>query len=102
MDKKWWDIPDIKDAAGSPLIKETLRYLGYGSREAQMADERTLEMVIECAGRLAGRCRPRHISRRVPLLSAQGMEICLQGNVIWESESLARALGGCREVMVFG
>lgn len=82
------------------IINETLRYLGCGGTSA--ADERTLALARECAGQLAGRCRPRHISRRVSVISAEGNRIELEGGFVWESESLARALGGCSEIVVFG
>ena len=82
------------------IIKETLRYLGYGN---EPADERTLEMVRQCAGLLAGRCRPRHISRMVNLSHADSPEqVCPEGMQGWKSESLGRALTGCSQMMVFG
>ena len=96
------------------IIKEALRYLGYSSsaaealiaaceeNTAEAADARTLEYLNECAGQLAGRCRPRHISRRIGIVSASGSCIELEGGFVWESESLARALSGSREIMVFG
>ena len=95
-----WDVPAAEIAGESPLIKETLRYLGYGSHDG--ADERTLEYLVECAGQLAGRCRPRHISRRIGIVSTSGSRIELEGGFVWESESLVRALSGSTEIMVFG
>ena len=119
MKEFFWDIPAPENAGESPLIKETLRYLGYGSQDADAliaayeagpaevagpdeADERTLEYLVECAGQLAGRCRPRCISRRIGIVSVSGSRIELEGGFVWESESLARALSGSREIMVLG
>ncbi|MBQ4649075.1 MAG: Vitamin B12 dependent methionine synthase activation subunit [Firmicutes bacterium] len=102
MYAKFWEEQAENLSGDHPLIKETLRYLGYSSSQAETADERTLEVVIECAGELARRCRPRHISRRIPVKAAGGSRTELEGGFVWESESLGRALGGCSEVLIFG
>lgn len=80
------------------IRKETLRYLGLGASEP---DEKTLELVEKAIKLLSERCRPKNTSRVVGI-SVIGEGIRLGDGSIILSESLARVMSGCREMLVFG
>ena len=80
------------------IRKETLRYLGLGSAEP---DEKTLEMVNRAIALLSERCRPKNTSRIVEISAGTG-DIRLEGGTVIYSESIARVMSGCSEMLVFG
>ena len=80
------------------IRKETLRYLGLGSAEP---DEKTLEMVNMAIALLSERCRPKNTSRIVEISAGTG-DIRLEGGTVIYSESIARVMSGCSEMLVFG
>ena len=80
------------------IRKETLRYLGLGSAEP---DEKTLEMVNRAIALLSERCRPKNTSRLVEISAGTG-DIRLEGGTVIYSESIARVMSGCSEMLVFG
>lgn len=79
-------------------MKEAVRYLGYGSHEA---DESTLEMIRACFRELKETANERMVYRVFDLHMPD--EGYLQiGNMQVESKSLLRNLKGCERVILLG
>ena len=80
------------------MIKEALRYLGYGTHEAE---ESTLKMVWECFDELKRRAKERIVYRVFDLHMDEAGLIEI-GNMRIESRSLSKNLKGCEKVILLG
>ena len=80
------------------MIKEALRYLGYGTHGAE---ESTLKMVRECFDELKRRAKERIVYRVFDLHMDEAGLIEI-GNMRIESRSLSKNLKGCEKVILLG
>lgn len=78
-------------------LSEILRYLGYRNENP---DEAVLSLIAECRGELAGVMTPRTVYRCFPLVW-NGETDMEAGGLHLQSQSLAKNLRGCGEVILF-
>lgn len=103
------------------LRRETLRYLGYGTRAEEKAGDAVLAVVDACLDALEAACTPRYLAKRLPLRTeadgapseaaeADGCEAARsrtpllhfgQDLLTVRSRDLARNLRGLSEVFLF-
>lgn len=76
---------------------EVLRYLGYGTHEA---DERVLELVEQCIAELGREAQPRSLGREYPLMLREDNMIDA-GVFCTKSRNLSRNLKDCDRIIVF-
>ncbi len=80
------------------MAREALRYLGYGTQEA---DEDTLGMIRECFAQLKRTAKKRIVYRVFDLHLGEDGNIEI-GNMRIESRSLSKNLKGCEKVILLG
>lgn len=80
------------------MIREALRYLGYGAHEAE---ENTLKMIRDCFEALEQTAKERSIYRVFDLCVRKDGLVEI-GNMRIESRSLSKNLKGCEKVILLG
>lgn len=83
---------------GERMIREAVRYLGYGAHEAEA---RTLGMIRECFKDLKRTAKERSVYRVFGLCMGEGRLIEI-GDMRIESRSLTKNLKGCEKVILLG
>lgn len=76
--------------------REILRYLGYKGSEPTRD---VLDLMERCIEEVLAVAEPKHVMRRFPVVLTDSTVTA--GGLTFESESLARHLKGCREVVFF-
>ena len=91
-------MSEMKENNMEHMVREAVRYLGYGKHEA---DEKTFQLIRECFEELERIAKKRIVYRIFDLCMAE--DGCIEiGSMHIESKGLLKNLSGCEKVILLG